>query len=136
MRRAISSDFRPGPWVHASFAVGRAGFHLSASFVRTRREIGVWLVLQGPLAKPHFHLLAGDRAEIESELGAELEWRELPGKKESHVVLRRSADPTRREDWPEQHAWLRDKLEMFHRVFGTRIKGLDAGKVTPDQTPR
>ncbi|MEJ7639644.1 MAG: DUF4268 domain-containing protein, partial [Singulisphaera sp.] len=60
---------KPGPQHWTSFAVGRAGFHLSASFVRTRREIGIWLVLGGPLAKAHFHLLAKDSAAIESELG-------------------------------------------------------------------
>jgi hypothetical protein len=63
-----------------------------------------------------------------------VEWRELPGKKESHVVLRRSADPTRREDWPEQHDWLRDKLEAFHRVFGPRIKELSAEDYIPEPT--
>ena len=126
---------KPHPHHWTNYAIGRAGFQLTASFVRTRREIGVWLLLGGPLAKPHFHLLAGDRAAIESELGTELEWRELPGKKESHVVLRRSADPTRREEWPEQHAWLRDKLEAFHRVFGPRIKELNAGDYAVDLSP-
>ena len=50
------------------------------------------------------------------------------------VVLRNSADPTRREDWPEQHARLRDKLEAFHRVFRPRIKGLDAGDLALEPT--
>ncbi|HEX8201945.1 MAG TPA: DUF4268 domain-containing protein, partial [Isosphaeraceae bacterium] len=123
---------KPLPQHWTNYAIGRSGFHLSASFVRTRREIGVWLVLSGPLAKPHFHLLAHDQAAIESELGTEVEWRELPGKKECHVVLRRPADPTRREDWPEQHAWLQDALEAFQRVFGPRIKGLNAGTDAPE----
>ena len=68
--------------------------------------------------------------------GTEVEWREMPGKKQSNVVLRRSADPTRREEWPEQHAWLRDKLEAFHRVFGPRIKELNAGDNAPDMRPQ
>ena len=40
--------------------------------------------------------LLKDRDAIEQELGTELEWRELPAKKQSHVVLRRTGvDPTR-----------------------------------------
>jgi hypothetical protein len=50
------------------------------------------------------------------------------------VVLRNSADPTRREDAPEQHARLRGKLEAFHRVFRPRIKGLDAGDLALEPT--
>jgi hypothetical protein len=65
-----------------------------------------------------------------------LEWRELPAKKVSQVVLRRKGvDPNDRTGWPEQHAWLQEKLEAFHRVFGPRIKELDAGAHTPEQTP-
>jgi hypothetical protein len=50
------------------------------------------------------------------------------------VVLRNSADPTRREDWPQHHARLRRKLEAFHRVFRPRINGLDAGDLAPEPT--
>lgn len=32
---------KPSPQHWTNFAVGRSGFHLSAAFVRTRREIGV-----------------------------------------------------------------------------------------------
>ena len=92
-----------------NFAVGRSGFYLSAGFVRTRREIGVWLILDGPHAKEHFHALAKDREAIEAELGTELEWRELPDKKQSNVVLRRSADPTGARTGPSST-----------RGFGTR----------------
>ena len=109
-----------------NYAMGRAGCYLSAGFVRTRREIGVWLVLDGPLAKRQFQMLADQAKAIESELGAEMEWRALPHKKQSHVVLRRAADPTQRADWPQQHGWLRATAEAFHRVFSPKIKALDA----------
>ncbi len=94
----------------------------------------MWQGFGGQHARRHLHLLVRDEAAIEFESGTELGWPDLPGKKESQVVLRRSADPTRREDWPEQHAWLRDSLEAFHRVFGPRIKGLNAGGGDPEPT--
>ena len=64
-----------------------------------------------------------------------VEWRELAAKKESHVVLRRSnSDLSRREEWPEQQAWLQNKLETFHKVFGPRIKELNADDYDPALT--
>jgi hypothetical protein len=94
------------------------------------------LVLNPPLAKPYFHLLAKDRAAIEGELGMSLDWCELPARKQSHVVLRRSnSDPSQHEDWPEQHAWLQRNLEAFHKVFGPRIKELNPEHGTLEPAP-
>ncbi|GAB4266266.1 MAG: hypothetical protein Kow00111_18090 [Thermincola ferriacetica] len=40
------------------------------------------------------------------------------------VLKKYDVDPTIREDWPNQHAWLKEKLELFHNVFSKRIKKL------------
>jgi hypothetical protein len=117
---------KPSPQYWTNFTIGRTGFYLSATAPVTKREIAVYLILHGPTAKTHFHLLVQDRPAIEAELGQELEWYELPGKKRSHVVFRRrGVDPTYRDDWPEQHAWFREWVEAFTRVFGPRVKSLD-----------
>jgi hypothetical protein len=117
---------RPMPRTYTNLSIGRSGFDLAASALVTRKEIGVYLVMNGRKAKSHFSMLSKERAAIEAELGAVLEWRELPSMQGTRVVLRRlGTDPSAREGWPEQHAWLQDKLEAFSRVFGPRIKALD-----------
>ena len=122
---------RPQSWTNIS--IGRWGFNLAAMMNIARRMIGVELVLQGPLAKLHFHALAQDRAEIEAELGEPLEWREKPEGKDSFLTLRRTGvDPTDRAGWTDQHKWLREKLEAFHRVLAPRIKAIES-KPTADQ---
>jgi hypothetical protein len=74
--------------------------------------ISAWLAMGGPNAKPCFYLLHGEKEEIEEEFGEKLNWRERPGQVESHVALvLEPADPSDRNDWPRQHAWLRDRLE-------------------------
>ena len=30
-----------------------------------------------------------------------------------------------RNDWPNQHKWLLEKIELFRKVFGPRVKTLD-----------
>ncbi|MEO8602120.1 MAG: DUF4268 domain-containing protein [bacterium] len=125
---------KPLPQHWATFAVGRSNFYLM-TFVNTRDcRIGVILVLAGQMAKAHFNLLAQDRVTIDKEIGVSAEWRELPEKKESHVELRLDkTDPTKHEEWPTQHAWLAERLELFHRVFAPRVKKLDAANYRPEE---
>jgi hypothetical protein len=118
---------RPQHWMN--FAIGRSRFRLM-TFANTRDgRIGVGLVLSGSNAKSHFYLLQEQREEIEAEISEHLDWREMPGKKSSRVfVMWHGVDPMDRAQWPEQHAWLLEKLEAFHRAFARRVKQLDAAE--------
>lgn len=125
-----ASKAQPQHWMH--FALGRSGFVLGA-FIGTRDKwIQVALELQSTGAKAHFHLLLNQQAAIEGALGTPLDWRELPGKKMSVIALRKGAmAPDVREQWSEQHAWLMERLEAFHRVFGPRVRNLNAADYQP-----
>ena len=137
--RQSGSDLKPPKppaqsWI--TFAVGRSGFYLSADVSKTKRRLDVKLALDGPLAKPHFHLLQADKDAIEAEIGAPLEWRELPDKKRSYIRLSRDdADPSDRDDWPRQHAWYMDTLEAFHRTFAPRLKSLKPNAHLSEKDP-
>ena len=50
------------------------------------------------------------------------------------MLHNKQADPNDRYDWPEQHAWLSEKLEIFDSVFRARIKQLDASAFDPMAT--
>lgn len=113
------------------FSIGRTDFLIKA-FVNSRdKRIGVILVLSGPNAKPHFHLLHQDREQFERSMG-ELEWAEMPEKKQSHVKVRwNDCDPADKANWPQQHEWLYDKLQAIHRTFAESIKSLNADEYLP-----
>ncbi|HKR02509.1 MAG TPA: DUF4268 domain-containing protein [Pyrinomonadaceae bacterium] len=118
---------KPQPQQWYPFSVGRTNFMSAATIQRKGRRISVNITLAGPEAKPHFHLLHQDKEVIEREIGEHLEWRELSSGKESHIRLTRyKTDPENRQDWEAQHKWLKEKLELFHRVFAPRIKSLNA----------
>jgi hypothetical protein len=51
------------------------------------------------------------------------------------VLSKDHVDPSDKSDWPEQHQWLADKLELFDRVFRRRIKQLNAADWTPEPEP-
>jgi len=102
--------------------------HLEESHLRATQH-------HGSNCEAALYLLRRDKDTIERELGAKLNWRELPETKERYVVLNRpNSDPAERTNWPEQHAWLQEKLERFAAVFGPRIKLLNADDYVPEPT--
>ena len=110
-----------------TFSIGRTNFSMVAWLGRRAREVGIRIYTAGPDATAHFHFLMRDRAEIERECEEQLEWEELPQHERSRISLHKSdTDPTDEADWPNQHAWLAEKLKLFDNVFGERIQDLDA----------
>jgi hypothetical protein len=71
--------------------------------------------------------LKSDNSSIERELGYQLDWEELPSRRDCRVCIRLcEVDPEDETDWPKQQQWLATKLNELHRVFATRIADLDA----------
>jgi len=129
---------KPQPQHWMDYPVGRTDFCLSAAVNTREKFITVELRLFGPYAKAYFDLLHAQRAEIEAELGEKLHWHKLLDKKESQIgVNNPHFDPADRSTWPQQHVWLREKLEALHRVFAPRVKALDASDYIPEpiETP-
>ena len=123
---------KPLPLHWTSIAIGRSGFHLNALMNTEKKRIGVGLVIDHSSAKPYFDLIEQQKAEIENDIGLQLQWLKLPQRKESRIeVFRDPSDPTLRADWPTQHNWLLLTLEAFHKGFSQRIRNM----TTPDPQP-
>ena len=125
---------RPVPRAFVFFPIGRAWFRLKALMSTLSGKLVVRLDMTGPNAEAHFNLLIVDQAEIEDEIGElgedeQLEWRE---ESNAVVLTRRNANPTDETDWPNQHAWLAEKLELFDKVFRHRIQALNADDWQPE----
>ena len=124
----------PVPKPYVFLAIGKGGIRLRVSISKQKKRLSVWLDMFDEKATAHFNLLVQDRAEIDQEFGASLEWNELPGKKSCQVSLHKDdTDPTAKEDWPNQHAWLAEKLELFNNVFRYRVRNLNADDWQPEE---
>ena len=133
-RNGVIKPVKPLPRYWMSFAVGRSNFWLSASASVKGQWVCVSLTLAGKDGRDHFYLLERDKANIEEEIGAELEWEEKYGQKQSYISL--SLDETdleNRQDWNRQHQWLCEQLEIFHSVFSPWVKELDASDYLPEE---
>ena len=105
-----------------NFDVGHWRLRMTAFNNMRDGGIGVQLVIREGDAEVSYNSLYQQRGEIAAEIGETLEWRDLPEHKQGQVMLRRyNADPTNRTQWPEQHAWFKEKLEAFDRAFRPRI---------------
>lgn len=120
----------PQHWMNHS--IGRTGFHLSSvvsiwnSETKAKEpEIRVELVVTGENAKQHFALLEDRKAEVERMMGFPLTWHNPPSKTMCRIFVRQPADFLNKALWQQHHDWLREKLELFHKVFGPIVQGLD-----------
>lgn len=114
---------RPQHWY--IIAIGRSGFAISLTATTREKRIGCELYIDHDDAKRAFAQLLSDRDRINAELGAELDWQELPHRHSSRIVQYREADLEDREQWPTYFGWLQERAEAFHRMFGPRVRGLD-----------
>ena len=119
---------------HVTYApVGRTGFRLAASIRAHKQCLTVELELLDDNAKPYFHLLHEDKAEIEQEVGAALEWKEMPESKTSRILLfKNNVDPLDESQWPYLQEWFLEKMTLFDKVFRERVRKLDADDWQPD----
>lgn len=115
------------PW--KSFSLGRTRFALIAVNRIIRGNSAVYLQIQAPNAKPHFHLIKQKYDhEVLTALGPNVEWRELPERAESQIVARRDSTMSDRSTWPELNAWFAGTLESMNTLFRPIVATLDASE--------
>ena len=69
------------------------------------------------------------RNEIDQAAGKPLDWtRESEGFCEAILDMGEDADPYNRDDWPKQHAWLHEKLNLLQAVFKSRLESVGRGE--------
>lgn len=123
---------RPQSWTN--LAVGRSNCYLSVAMNTLEDFLKVELNLTGDDAAALFELLRQEQEEIETEVGAELDWLPKPNAQRCQVAKYwHGDDPLDRDQWPEQHRTLADMLQRFYEAFSPRLKRMDVSSYEPDQ---
>lgn len=100
-----------------SFGIGTSRAHTAALIITRENKIAVELTINSEDAKSIFGDLIKHKDDIEKIIGAPLDWREMPDKKASRIVLFNSVDPYDESTWPQQFSWLQTNLEKFDKAF-------------------
>lgn len=86
-------------------------------------SIGIYLGLWGEDAAPVYHRLLAQRASVEAEYGAVLEWRQT---KETVFWVLESyfADPSEETDWGNQHLWIAERMARMKATIEPRLAAI------------
>ena len=108
-RRKPSKDY----WM--SFSIGSSECHIEASQIHKRNELSVELYINQD--KDLFRSLYDMRETVEAEAGLSFDWRELPNKKASRIVVHKSVTFDDRAQWAEHFDWMIDVMLAFKNTF-------------------
>ena len=139
--KAVPSAQSPRPQYWYNIALGRAGYHLSATANIDECIIGVRVYMLNKYgAGAALNQLLESRSDIEKELGEALVWNPNPEASDKVILLQHKADLRVKDQWPEHLKWMVDAVVRLRKVFGPRIKALqlellDDGSVGIDGEP-
>ncbi len=98
-----------------NFAIGSSACHLAVDQIRKYGQLVVELYIDND--KDLYHSLYEHKGAIESDCGLSFDWRELPERKASRIVVEKNADLDDKGMWNEQFAWAVDTLLRMRKAF-------------------
>ena len=88
------------------FSIGSSACHIAVSQIQKRKAVDVELYINDD--KELFKSLFAHKDEIEKNMEMELEWKELPERKASRILIEKTVDLDDRATWPEQFDYIMD----------------------------
>lgn len=108
-RRKPSMDH----WMN--FSVGSSACHIAVSQIQKRNELDVELYISED--KDLFHSLFDNKDDIESDAELTFDWRELPERKASRIVIEKSVTFGDKNQWNAQFDWIIDVMLKMKKAF-------------------
>lgn len=100
-------------WI--DFGIGSSEYKISVSQIRKRSAITIEFYIYEN--DELFKSLHGKKQEIEEELGFAMDWRPLPERKASRILIEKQVDFDIKEKWPSQFEWIMDTCLKIKKVF-------------------
>ena len=97
------------------FSIGSSACHIAVSQIQKRKAVDVELYINDD--KELFKSLFAHKDEIEKNMEMELEWKELPERKASRILIEKTVDLDDRATWPEQFDYIMDTCINMKRAF-------------------
>ena len=111
---------KPSPQHWLNISVGNSHAHISLTLNSFDEVIRTELYI--PDNKDVFNFLHEQKTEIEKELGMELEWMELEGKKASRIKAEFPGLVESTDEWEKYFVWLQETAEKFHKTFSKALR--------------
>ena len=116
---------KPGEDHWSSIAIGRSGFHIAMLLTPKNQSIVVEVVIKPEGWKDAaFEQLKSQAAEIEKEVGAQLDWRTMLGKGTSKILLEQKINPKVEANRKAVCDWFAEWTPKMFSAFSNRVKAL------------
>lgn len=102
-----------GHWM--DYGINSSACHIVVSQIQKRNELDVELYINED--KGLFRSLLAQKETIEAASGLKFDWRELPERKASRIVVEKAADLGNRDEWAGQFDWLVDTMLNIKKTF-------------------
>lgn len=98
-----------------TLSVGFSDCHICINQIRKDNKMVVeWHIADD---KYLFNMFYSYKTEIETDMGLKLEWKELPDKKASRILISHPADFDNKDKWPGQFDWVMDVALKMKNAF-------------------
>lgn len=97
------------------FGVGSSACHIGVTQIQKRNSIGVELYINND--KDLFKSIYAHKDEVEAIMGFELDWRELPERKASRILIEKAVQLDDRDKWNEQFDYIMDVCLKMKKAF-------------------
>ena len=98
-----------------TLSLGSSAYHLDILALKKRNAISVEFYISDD--KSIYQKLVPHKMEIETDIGFALDWRELPDKKASRIIIEKPVNLDKRDEWNDQFDWIADTCIRFKRAF-------------------
>ena len=100
-------------WMNLS--IGSSTCHIGISQIQKRSSITIELYINDD--KDLFRMLLSHKNEIESDMGIFLDWRELPERKASRIIVEKTVELENKEKWNEQFSYIMEICLKMKKAF-------------------
>lgn len=117
-KAAFSKNFsrrKPSQDHWLDFGIGSSACHITVSQIIKRNELDVELYINED--KELYHQLFQSRTAIEAEAGLKYDWRELPERKASRIVVEKQVNLLNKSEWIAQFDWIIDVMIRTKNTF-------------------
>lgn len=97
------------------FSIGSSACHISVTQIQKRNKVGVELYINDD--KELFKGLHSHKDEVESAMGFALDWRELPERKASRIIVEKDVKFDDQNAWPQQFEYIMDVCMKMKKAF-------------------
>ena len=118
MQPAFAKNFKkrkPSTDHWMTLSLGSSAYSLDILALKKRNAVVVEFYIHDD--KTIFQKLLQHKADIESDIGFNLDWRELPDKKASRIIIEKSVNLDDHSEWNAQFDWIVDTCVKFKRAF-------------------